>query len=359
MNNRLLIGLDDKTDLQLNLLQHDFVDGLTLIDSNGGDLARKAANRIPRQLVKYAVYFEPTPFRSVGINILDGVHPTQRQQLTDLFCNLIDALFPEGANTLTRINSTHLLANCMRLLLDQKHETLLGILRLLSDKAYLKRCIARQSDPVVKRNWQQILDNPKQYESAIAFVQAKIGMLLMSPLIRNVVAQRTTLKPTDTILIANLDRAKLGDTTARLIGSLLIARSTGRLYVNDFAFFARKSDALATLLAQDRTTLGLNYLDELSPALRQQVLGINEKYVLRSTRRDADDLLSYLGLMNPSVLTDLAPNEVRTSSGQTLFPMPPPSGKRLRAVKRRTRARRTRIAAKIQMHVAKYLESKD
>jgi hypothetical protein len=127
----------------------------------------------------------------------------------------------------------------------------------------------------------------------MAFLQAKVGMLLMAPTIRNVVAHQT-LKPSDTILIANLDRAKLGDTTARLLGGLLMMRSTGPLYVHNFGFFAGRSDGLTSLFPQERLNL-THYLDELTPRLRQEVLNINDKYVFRSNRKDAEELAFYFG----------------------------------------------------------------
>jgi hypothetical protein len=208
----------------------------------------------------------------------------------------------------------------------------------------------------VRNNWEQINDNPKQYEIAMAFLQAKVGMLLMSPTIRNIVGQGTLLTPSDTILIANLDRAKIGDTTARLLGGLLMVRSTGPLYVHNFAFFAGRSDGLTSLFPQERLTLTLNYLDELTPQMRQEALNIEDKFVFRSNHKDADELSFYLGLPNPGVLIGLDPQEVRVS-GRALrpfFPELPPTRKRLRNVKARTRARRSRPGEKVNRDIARF-----
>ena len=351
--NKILVGAADKTNLLLELLENDYSNGVTIIDP-AGDLARKAGNRIPANLVKQAVYFDPANTRNVvGINVLERIDKDKHQALVELLCSFFDAMFPEGANTLARLNATHVFANSLRLLLELEDETLLGVLKLLSDEKFRQRSIDRSTDPVVRSNWQQINANPKQYESATAFLQAKIGMLLMSPTIRNVVAQNTLLTPSDTILIANLDRGKLGDMTARLLGGLLMVRSSTPLYVHNFGFFAGRSDGLTSLFPQQRMTLTLNYLDELTPRLRQEVLNIDEKYVFRSNRKDAEELAFYLGLPNPQVLVDLPHNEVRTIRGGH-FPELPPTRKRLRAVKARTRARRSRPIAKVEAKVASY-----
>jgi hypothetical protein len=355
--NRILVGAADKTNLLLEFLENDYSNGVTIIDPTG-DLARKAGNRIPASFVRHAVYFDAANTRNiVGINVLESLDKTKHQALVELLCSFFDAMFPEGANTLARLNATHVFANGLRLLLEQKDETLLGILKLLSNKDFRKRCIDQSTDPVVRNNWEQINANPKQYESAIAFLQTKVGMLLMSPTIRNVVAQNMLLTSNDTILIANLNRAKLGDTTARLLGGLLMVHSTGPLYVHNFGFFAGRSDGLSSLFAQERLTLTLNYLDEVTQSVRQEVLNPStEKYVFRTNRKDAEELAFYLGVPNPQILVDLNPNQVRsrTTGSEGYFPELPPTRKRLRAVKARTRARCSRPIEKINARVARY-----
>lgn len=122
-------------------------------------------------------------------------------------------------------------------------------------------------------------------------------------------------------------------------GTLTLFAGGGEVFINDLGFFA--SEGLGTFLAQDRFTLALNFLDELPPRLRQQVLGIEEKFVFRTNKRDADELAFYVGLLNPRVLTELAADEVRTARG-TFVPERPASLGRLKAIRKRTRAAHTR-----------------
>jgi hypothetical protein len=151
----------------------------------------------------------------------------------------------------------------------------------LTDKTYRTQCLLNVYDPVVLKNWDAI-SSDKQYQSAIALLLTKIGSLLMSPMIRNIVGQNISTLRKATIIIANLDRAKIGDLTARLLGGLLIARSSGQVVINDYPFFRCEVP-----LAQDRFALAVNYLDELPKMLQQAVLGIEEKIVLRTNPQDA------------------------------------------------------------------------
>jgi hypothetical protein len=344
--NRLFIGSPDKTNFILQSL--DFTRGVTLIDPTGA-LAPAAANIVPIGRTQRTLYLDPSDMaHPVGLNVLEGVAPDDRQPLTEQLCSYFEAMWPSGWGA----QSNFILANCLRVLLDTQGATLLGVLKLLTDRSYRDTCIANCTDPVVLANWRVINRwDTKQSQAAIAPLQNKIGTLLMSPTIRNIVGQkRSTLTGAD-IIIANLDRAKLGSLTARLLGGLLIARCGGDIYINDFGFFA--SDYVASLLPQNRFSVSLSFLDELPRKLQAAVLTIEEKLVLKINPRDAEELAFYVGLMNPRILTELAPEEARTTTG--LFEAaPPPSLRRLRPIRRHSRACHTRPRQKVEENIKAY-----
>jgi hypothetical protein len=343
--NRLLIGSADKTNLLLQLLQNET--SVTVIDPTG-DLARAAANQLPAALTQRALYFDPADMtHPIGLNILESVASDDRHRVTEQLCAYFEAMWPSGWGA----QSNYILANCLRLLLDN-NQTLLGALKLLTEPAFSEQLLAKCKDPVVVMNWQVINGwDHKQRQAALAPLLNKLGTLLMSPMIRNIVGQEhTTISDETTVIIANLDRAKLGDITARLLGGLLITRSTGNVLVNDYGFFSAPLP-----LPQNRFTLAVNFLDELSQRLRSDVLGIERKFVFKTHRKDADELSFHVGLMNPRVLVDLDPGEVRTAQGY-LYPERPPSLKRLKPLKKRTRACHTRPRLKVERDINTYLE---
>lgn len=355
--NRLIVGASDKHKLLLQLLADDFSRGVLLIDPTG-DLARGAANIVPLEWTYQTLYLDPADIEHpIGFNILENVAgQVARDKLTRDICAYFDALFPEGPTTLARSNSNFILANCLRVLLDTPGATMLGILKLLTDRPYRAACLANCTDPVVLRNWSVIEGwDHRQSQAAMAPLQNKIGTLLMSPVIRNIVGQThsTFSLEKGKIIIANLDTAKLGDTTARLLGSLLIARSAGTVYINDLAFFA--TDHLATLLLQERLTVSLNFLAELrhAPVLRDALLSIAEKYVFRTNLADAKELAFYLGILNPRVLTELDALPYGLEEIQ-----PPPSLNRLKAIKKRSRAAHTRPRKTVEEAIEHYLSEK-
>lgn len=328
--NRLLIGAADKTDLLLQLFAENF-SGL-FIDPTGL-VAPALADCIPPDLTEHTCYLET----NFGFNVLDVPDELKVTVVRSLVA-VFDALYPSGENTLTRSNASFLLANAVRVLLDN-NATLLDLNRLLSDKAYRSQCVRNCTDAFVRDNWATIEET--DYRSAYAFLQAKIGDWFIDPTLRSILGHHSTFSlEKDKIVIVNLDRAKIGDITARLLGSLLIARSVGEVYIHDFGFFA--TEHFASMLPQERFTLSLNFLDELPPKLRQAVLGIEDKFVYRTNPKDAETLAFYVDAPNIAKIVDLAEDRVRTNYAETIKPEPPPNLKRLKAIRKRTRACHTR-----------------
>jgi hypothetical protein len=347
--NRLLIGSADKTNYLLELLRNETA---VLVIDPRGDLARAAANQLPARLTQRALYFDPADIaHPVGLNVLQNVPPPDRQLLTEQLCAWYDAMFPEGEATLSKRHARFLFANCIRLLLDN-NETMLGILKLLTENSFRQKCLSAitddaKADPAVLKNWQVL--KGKQYESAFALLHSQLGTLFMAPMVRNIIGQpKTTLKAD--IVIANLDRGKLGDTTARLLGGLLLVHSQGPVVVNDYGFFATPVP-----LPQGRFTLAVNFLDELPPRLRQEVLGIDDKTVFKTNKRDAEELAFYVGALNPRKLVELDPGEAVNTYQGDIEPERPANLKRLKPLKKRTRACHTVPRAKVERAIRKYL----
>ena len=150
----------------------------------------------------------------------------------------------------------------------------------------------------------------------------KIGRVLSSPALRNIIAQpRSTIdlrKMMDEgrILIVNLAKGALGEGTAHLLGAFITTglaqaalsradtpeteRRVFHLYADEFQSFATESFAL--ILSEARKygltlTLGHQYLGQLSDQLRQAVLGNTGSFIaFRVGAEDAELVAHHLGL---------------------------------------------------------------
>jgi hypothetical protein len=349
---RLLIGASDKTNLLLHFAASDFPRGLLLVDPDGS-VAEATANAVPKPLLQNVFYLDPSDLNHpFGLNILDHIPPDERHTLTENICAYFEAMWPNGWGA----QSNFILANCLRILLDTPGSTLLGVLKLLTDEGYQKKCLAYCTDPVVVANWKVICRwDSRQYQAALAPLQNKIGTLLMSPTLRNIFGQQhsTFSLAQNKIIIANLCRAKIGDLTAFLLGSLLVSRSAGPVYINGLGFFS--SDRLAGQSTRTDFTVAVDFLDELAPKLRQAVVQFREKYVFQTNREDAEKLAFYVGVANPSLLVDLSPAEYKALAGEPTIPPAPAFRQQLKGIKKRSQACHTRPRVAVEGRIRDFL----
>lgn len=119
----------------------------------------------------------------------------------------------------------------MRALLDVPGATLLMLPRLLIDDAFRVPLIERHvRDPMVRAYWRNEYAGYSDSfrNEAIAPIQNKIGKALMVPSLRNMLAQPKSsitmrrLMDESAIVICNLAKGQLGESTSHLIGALIV-----------------------------------------------------------------------------------------------------------------------------------------
>jgi hypothetical protein len=109
-------------------------------------------------------------------------------------------------------------------LLDCENVSLLGVQRLLSDKRYRAWVVKQIKDPMVRSFWVNEFDGYERrfLQEAVSPIQNKVGQLLMSPHVRNIVGQVRNridarfMMDDKRIFIANLSKGRLGADKASL-----------------------------------------------------------------------------------------------------------------------------------------------
>lgn len=349
--NRLLVGSNNPHALFLQLAQEDFSRGLVLIDDSG-ELARSLADRIPEDLTEHTVFFDATHKSHLpSFNVFKGVPEEQRHKVATELVAAVDAMFPAGPTTLTRERSNYLLLNCVRVLLDVPGSTFLDVLELLSDSNERDRFVSECTDVVVKNFWES--EFPDWDDDAILPLRSKIGAMLTSPVVRNIIGTaRTSFGFSRNIVIADLNRAQLGSDAAYLLGSLLLTRAPGRVYLPNAGLYPPA--IVGALLEQDRLTLGVSSLGELSGKLRTQALAIPEKIALACSQDDAEALAPYFGQDNEKNLMApaIGPREARGIRGPFDLTAPEPRG-RLKAIQHRSWAKHTKARKDVEAAIAR------
>jgi hypothetical protein len=244
--------------------------GLAVIDPHG-DLIDAILGFIPKDRSNDVVLFEPADRDfPIAFNIFDCKDPAQQPLVASGLMSVFMKMWPEAFSG----RMEYILRNALLALLEAGGQSMLGILRIFADDAYRKKILESVTNPVVKTFWEfEYLSWSDKYRTeAIASIQNKIGQLLSTPLIRNIVGQvQSTLNIREAmdsgkIVLINLSKGKLGEDTTKFLGSMLVTkfqldamsradtpeheRRDFYLYVDEFQNFATK--AFAEILSEAR-----------------------------------------------------------------------------------------------------------
>lgn len=321
-----------KSTLLLNLIRQDLEadEGLALLDPHG-DLAQAVLQHVPRRRTNDLVVLDPADTeRPIGFNPLARVRPALRPVVADGIVAAFRHVWPDSWGP--RLD--YILTNAVRALLDVPGATLLMLPRLLIDDSFRLRLIEHHvADPIVRSFWlnEYAGYSPNFRAEAIAPIQNKVGKALTVPCLRNMLAQpKSTITPRrlmddGAIVICNLAKGAIGESTAHLLGALLTAsiaqaalsrvdtpsadRLPFHLYADEFQSFA--TDSFGLILSEARKyaltlTLAHQYLDQLPDPLRAAVFGnVGSFLACRPGADDAPVFAEQIGLGGPDALLDL------------------------------------------------------
>ncbi len=287
-----------KTTLLENMLIQDVKNGkgVALVDPHG-DVAERLLEVIPPHRTNDVVYFDPADVNfPVAFNVLESIDPEYKYLVAS---GLVSALKKMWADSWgPRLE--YILRNTILALLDYPGSTMLGITRMLADKAYRKKVVENISDPVVKSFWiNEFANYNERFRSeAISPIQNKVGQFLSSAIIRNIVAQpKSTIDMKEImdngkILIINVSKGRIGEDNSALLGAMLITkiqlaamdrakiaekdRRDFYLYVDEFQNFATES--FATILSEARKyrlnlVIAHQYITQMEEVVRDAVFG--------------------------------------------------------------------------------------
>jgi type IV secretory pathway TraG/TraD family ATPase VirD4 len=272
-------------------------EGIAFLDPHGDD-AEALLDHIPPDRTSDVIYFNPADIEyPIGFNPLQNVSPDNRHLVADGIVSTFKSMWPHlwGEGRMEYITYQTLVT-----LLDYENATLLGLKRLLSNKAYRNKVLTRLKDPEVRLFWNEEFNkwDNRYRNDAIAPIQNKVGQLFSNAIIRNILGQVRSaidfrrVMDGRQIFIANLSKGKLGDTKSRLLGSLIVSqfkhaamsranlpkqdRIPFHLYIDEFQNFT--TDTFQSILSESRKfglslTLAHQYFDQLDPEIRSAVFG--------------------------------------------------------------------------------------
>lgn len=287
-----------KTTFMENMVAQDIVagKGVCFVDPHG-DSVQKLLDMVPPERINDVVYFDPSDVDyPIAFNVLEAVDPSYKYLVASGLVSSLKKIWADSWGP----RLEYILRNTILALLDYPSSTILGILRMLSDKGYRNKVIDKISDPVVKSFWiNEFAQYNERFRSeAISPIQNKVGQLLSSAIIRNIMAQPKStidmhhIMNEGKILLVNVSKGKIGEDNSALLGAMLINRiqlaAMDRasileedrrdfyLYVDEFQNFATES--FADILSEARKyrlnlTMAHQYIAQMEEEVQDAVFG--------------------------------------------------------------------------------------
>lgn len=351
-----------KTTMMENMVIDDILAGrgVGLVDPHG-DFAEKILHFIPENRIDDVIYFNPADINyPVGFNPLEKVGDEYRHIVASGLMAIFKKIWPDVWSA----RMEYILNNSLLSLLEYPGSTLLGIMRLLTNREYRQTVVSRLTDPVIKSFW---IDEFARYTQrleaeATAAILNKVGQFVANPLIRNIIGQPHStidirrIMDEGKIFIANLSKGRIGEDNSALMGAMLITkmqlaamsrvnipekdRRDFYLYIDEFQNFSTES--FANILSEARKyrlnlTLAHQYIEQLDDKVRAAVFGnIGTIVCFRIGAEDAEFVeKEFEPEFNANDLVNLSKHNIyvklmidgiasRPFSAETLVPRPVP-----------------------------------
>jgi energy-coupling factor transporter ATP-binding protein EcfA2 len=274
-------------------------EGMAFIDPHGS-AAETLLNYIPEHRVKDVLYFAPADAaHPVSFNIMEDVGPDKRHLVVSGLMSVFKKIWVDAWSA----RMEYILQNTILALLEYPGSTLIGVNRMLSDKAYRDLVVRNVKDPGVRSFWVDEFAkyNERYMQEAGDAIKNKIGQFTANPIIRNIIGQPKSsfdirqMMDDRKIIIMNLSKGLIGETNANLLGSMLTTRiylaamsradmSPEKMktmpnfyfYVDEFQSFANAT--FANILSEARKyhlnlTIAHQYIEQMEEDVRNAVFG--------------------------------------------------------------------------------------
>jgi len=246
--------------------------GMAFVDAEG-DVSGDLLSVIPASRTNDLIYFNPADLKHpIGINLLEltpGLSEDEAELEKEIVAEGVVSLFKKVFSKDEQDNAhriEYILRNTIHTAFTVPEATIFTVYELLNDPKFLKSVIKNLDDENLLSFWKNEFGRAGDYQvvKMVGGVTAKIGRFLFSPVARRILEQKKSTINFDhvlngKILICNLSQGKLGDDTARLLGTTILTkiqqaalrranlpeyeRRGFHLYVDEFQEFATLSFA--------------------------------------------------------------------------------------------------------------------
>lgn len=242
--------------------------GVAVIDPHG-DLVEDILQLLPPSRAEDVVLFDPSDTeRPMGLNMLEASTEEQKHLVVTSIIGLMYKLFDPNQTGIIGPRFEHAVRNAMLTVMVEPGNTLVEVMRALTDQAFVQELLPKVQDPIIRRYWtDQIAQTSDFHKSEVLdYITSKFGRFVTNTMMRNIIGQSDSgfnfrqVMDNQKILLVNLAKGKIGEENSNFLGLILVPRilvaAMSRqdmdqkdrkdffLYVDEFQNFATKDFAI-------------------------------------------------------------------------------------------------------------------
>ncbi|MBX3063565.1 MAG: type IV secretion system DNA-binding domain-containing protein [Anaerolineae bacterium] len=291
-----------KSTLLLNLALQDIADGhgVCVIDPHG-DLIDDILLRLPAHRADDVIVFDPADTeRPIGLNFLEWHDEHQKHQIVTEFIGLLQRMYDPNQIGIVGPRFQHNVRNAMLTAMCEPGNTLIEVVRVLTDTRYAQSLLPKVSDPLVRNYWEKQISQTSDFHKSevLDWLVSKFNRFCGDSLVRNIIGQHNTtlhfreIMNERKVLLVKLSKGRIGPENSQFLGLLVVQnllmtalsradmppdeRPDFFLYVDEFQNFA--TELFATILSEGRkygvaAVVANQYLSQLDGEIRDAIFG--------------------------------------------------------------------------------------
>lgn len=274
--------------------------GIAFIDPHG-DAVEDILRMVPEERMDDVIYFNPADLeRPLGLNILEAPKKEQRNLIVNAFIGLLYKLYDPNNTGIMGPMLERAVRNVMLTAMEEEGNSLIEVMRLLTDPKFQKEKIDVIKDPMVKSYWTDEIANTSDFHKSekLGYFVSKFDRFVTDSTMRNIIGQAhsafdfRTIMDERKILLVNLSKGMIGEENSNFLGLILVPRlliaAMSRanvpesqrpdfyLYVDEFQNFA--TEDFAQILSEARKyhlslTVGNQFISQIDPKIKDAVFG--------------------------------------------------------------------------------------
>ncbi len=274
--------------------------GLAFLDPHG-DHVEWLLERMPPERAEDVIYFNPADVdRPIGFNVIDFFDENDKHRIVNSFIGLMYKMFDPNRQGIVGPRFERAVRNAMLTAMSERGNTLVEVMRLLTDPQFVKKKLPLVKDDIVKRYWTDEIAQTSDFHKSevLGYIVSKFDRFVTNKLMRNIIGQSKSsfdlrkVMDEGKILLINLSKGLIGEENAQFLGLLIVPKILSAamsranipfdqrrdfyLYADEFQNFA--TDDFAQILSEARKyklnlIVANQYISQIEERIRDAVFG--------------------------------------------------------------------------------------